>query len=192
MQLRLIFFLLLLIPALADAEHTCDDGYPLGKPVKLAQSLPSRWFLVGSTDVRKETTHTALKKRYRKEYLSGYDEGPFGSLCFKLKHGYVEVTTSKYGSGVHYSILTPKCARCSSLRGTEKEFSSGTGLRLGLTKAKTSALLKSKIVADLTDLTFDETRMSGAVRVLHTELLSLEFKEDQLVRFSVYEYQEAE
>ena len=190
MRLRLIFCFLLLIPALADAEHTCVDGYPMGKAVKLAQSLPSGWFRVGSYDVRKEATHSALKQRHRKEYSSSYDEGPVGSLCLKLKAGYVEVTTSDFGSGVQYSMLTPKCARCSSISETEKEFASGTGLRLGLTKAKTSELLKAKIVADLTDVTFEETRVVGGVKVLHTEVLSLEFKGNNLVRFSVYDYQE--
>ena len=178
------------MPALAEADHTCVDGYPMGTPVKSAQSLPGGWFRVGSGDVRKEATHSALKQRHGEEYFSGYDEGPVGSLCLKLKVGYVEVTTSDFGSGVQYSVLAPKCARCGSIGGTEKEFASGTGLRLGLTKTKTSELLKTKIVADLTDVTFEETKTVGAAKVLHTEVLSLEFKDDRLVRFSVYDYQE--
>ena len=136
MRLKLIFCFLLLIPALAEADHACVDGYPMGKPLMLAQSLPSGWFRVGSDDIRKEATHSALKKRYRNEYYNDNDEGPVGSLCLKLKVGYVEVTTSDFGSGVQYSVLAPKCARCGSIRDTEKEFASGTGLRLGLTKAK--------------------------------------------------------
>lgn len=190
MRFRLIFCFLILIPVLAEADHTCVDGYQMGKPVKLEHSLPSGWFRVGSDDVRKEETHSALKQLHRKEYFSSYGEGPVGSLCLKLKAGYVEMTTSDFGSGVQYSVLAPKCARCGSNSGTEKEFASGTGLRLGLTKAKTSELLKAKIVADLTDVTFEETRMDGATKVIHTEILSLEFKDDQLVRFSVYDYQE--
>lgn len=55
----------------------------MGTPVKLAQSLPGGWFRVGSEDVRKEATHSALKQRHGKEYFSGYDEGPVGSLCLK-------------------------------------------------------------------------------------------------------------
>ena len=190
MHLRFALCFLLLVPALADADHACIDGYPMGAPVKLAQSLPSGWFRIGSADVRKEATHAALKQRYGKEYLSGYDEGPVGSLCLKLKGGYVEVTTSDFGPGVQYSVLTPKCARCASISVIEKEFASGTGLRLGLTKAKTSGLIKTKIVADLTDVTFEETQTVGAAKVIHTEVLSLEFKDDRLVRFSVYDYHE--
>jgi hypothetical protein len=190
MHLRLPLCFLLLVPALAGAEHACVDGYPMGAPIKLTQPLPSEWFRVGSADVRKEPTHSALKQRYGKNYLSSYDEGPFGSLCLKLKVGYVEVTTSDFGSGVQYSMLAPKCARCVSINVTGKEFTSGTGLRLGMTKARTSELLKTKIIADLTDLTFEETQAVGAVRVLHTESLSLEFKDNRLIRFSVYDYQE--
>jgi hypothetical protein len=190
MRLRLPLCFLLLVPALAEADHACVDGYPMGTPVKLAQPLPGGWFRVGSGDVRKETTHSALKQRYGEKYLSGYDERPVGSLCLKLKVGYVEVTTSDFGSGVRYSVLAPKCARCGSISGTEKEFASGTGLRLGLTKAKTSELLKTKIVANLTDVTFEETKTVGAAKVLRTEVLSLEFKDDRLVRFTVYDYRE--
>lgn len=190
MRLRLLLCLLPLVPALAEADHACVDGYPMGTPVKLAQSLPGVWFRVGSEDVRKKAAHAALKQRHGKEYISGYDEGPVGSLCLKLKVGYVQVTTSDFGSGVQYSMIAPKCAKCASISGKEKEFTSGTGLRLGLTKAKTSELLKTKIVDDITDVTFEETKMVGAVKVLHTEVLSLEFKDDRLVRFSVDDFQE--
>ena len=190
MRLRLLFYFLLLVPALAEADHACIDGYPMGTPTKLEQSLPGGWFRVGSEDVREKATHSALKQRHGKEYFSGYDEGPVGSLCMKFKVGYVQVTTSDFGSGIQYSVIAPKCSKCATIRGTEKEFISGTGLRLGLTKSKVSELLKTKIVADLTDITFEETKMVGTVKVLHTEVLSLEFKDDQLVRFSVYDYQE--
>jgi hypothetical protein len=189
-RLRLFLCFLFLMPALADAEHTCIDGYPMGTLIKSTQSLPSGWFQIGSRDVRKEAAHSAMKKHYGGKYLSGYDEGPVGSLCLKLKVGYVQVTTSDSGSGVHYSLLAPKCARCSSIGGAEKKFASGTGLRLSLTKMKTSKLLKMKIIADLTDVIFEETKTVGAVKVFHTEILSLEFKDDRLVRFSVYDYQE--
>lgn len=178
------------MPALSEADHACIDGYPMGAMVKLAQPLPSGWFRVGSRDVRKKATHSDLKQRYGDEYLSSYDEGPVGSLCLKLRIGYVEVTTSDFGSDVQYSVLAPKCARCGLISGTEKQFVSGTGLRLGLTKAKTSKLLKTKIVADLTNIAFEETKTIGGARVLHTEVLLLEFKEDRLVRFSVYDYEE--
>jgi len=190
MCLRLLLSLLLLLPTLAAADHTCDGSYPMGTPVKMMQPLPGAWFRVGSRDVRKKATHFALKQRYGEKYLSGDDEGPVGSLCLKLKIGYVEVTTSDFGSGVQYSVVVPKCARCSTIRGMEKAFASGTGLRLGLTKAKASELLKTRIVADLTDVTFEQTKSTSAAKVLYTEVLSLAFKDDRLVRFSVYDYQE--
>ena len=79
-RLRLSLYFLLLVPALAGADHACVDGYPMGTPVKLAQPLPGGWFRVGSADVRKEATHSALKQRYGEEYLSSYDEGQL-ALC---------------------------------------------------------------------------------------------------------------
>jgi len=190
MRLRLLLCLSLLMPTLAGAEHACDDGYPMGTPIKLAKPLPNVWFRIGSRDVRKKATHAALKQEHVGVYRSGYEEGPVGSLCLKLNDGYVEVTTSDFGLGVQYSELMPKCAKCSSNTGTEEQFISGTRLRLGMTKAETSELLKSKIVADLTDITHEETKAVGGTRVLHTEMLSLEFKNNRLVRFSVYVYEE--
>jgi len=190
MRHRLPLCLLLLAPALAEADHACVDGYPMGTPVTLTQSLPGVWFRVGSEDVREQATHAALKQRHGKEYISAYDEGPVGSLCLKLKVGYVQVTTSDFGSSVQYSVSAPKCAKCDSISVKAKEFTSRTGLRLGLTKAKTSEFLKTKIVDDLTDVTYEETMMVGSVKVLHTEMLSLEFKDNRLVRFSVYDYHE--
>lgn len=178
------------MPVLAEAEHACVDDYPMGTPIKSAKPLPNGWFRVGSRDVRKTATHSALKQDYGAGYRSGYEEGPVGSLCLKLRVGYVKVTTSDFGSGVQYSELVPKCATCSLNSGAEEQFASGTGLRLGLTKAQTSKLLKTKIVADLTDITHEETTTVGGTRVLHTDVLSLEFKKDRLVRFSVYAYEE--
>jgi len=189
MRLKLLC-ILLLMSALAEADHTCIDGYPMGTPVEVSQPLPSKWFRVGTEDVRQDTTHTALKKRYEEEYVSGYDEGPVGSLCLKLESGYVEVTTSDFGPGVQYSVPAPKCVKCSAVGVAEMEFASGTGLRLGLTKAQASELLQTKIVADLTDVRFEETESSGVRKVLHTEVLSLEFKDNRLVRFSVYDFRE--
>jgi len=190
MRLRLAVFLSLLVPGLAAADHECVDGYPMGTPVKFANALPAKWFLVGSADVTDPKTHAALKERYGRQYVTGYDEGPVGSLCLKLKGSYVAVTTSDFGPGVQYSTEPPKCIRCEALDVKESEFHSGTGLRLGLTKAKVSALLKTTIRSDLTDITFEETEASGPAKTLHTEVLSLEFVNDRLVRFSVYDFRE--
>ncbi len=190
MRLRLAFCLLLLVPASAGADHDCVDGYPMGKPVKFAKALPAKWFLVGSADVTDSKTHTALKERYGKEYVTGYDEGPVGYLCLKLKRGYVVVTISDVGPSVQYSDARPKCLKCEATGAKDSEFHSGTGLRLGLTKAKVSALLKAAIQSDLTDVTFEEPETSGSTKTLHTEILSLEFVNDRLVRFSVYDFRE--
>lgn len=162
----------------------------MGTPVKFANALPAKWFLVGSADVTDPKTHAALKERYGKRYATGFDEGPVGSLCLKLKSGYVSVTTSDFGPGVLYSTEAPRCTRCEALNVKESEFRSGTGLTLGLRKAKVSALLRTTIRSDLTDITFEETERGAPARTLRTEVLSLEFLNDRLVRFSVYDFRE--
>lgn len=190
MRLRLAVGLFLLLPIAAGAEHECEDGYPMGSPVTFATPLPAKWFLVGSADVTDPKTHEALKERYKKEYVTGYDEGPVGSLCLKLKSGYVAVTTSDFGPGVQYSLAPPKCLKCEAISAKESDFYSGTGLSFGLTKAGVSALLRATIASDLTDVTFEESETAGPAKTLHTEVLSLEFANDRLVRFSVYDYRE--
>jgi len=191
MRLRLLLCLLPLMPALAEAEHECVDGYPMGAPIEIAKPLPDVWFKVGARDVRNKATHSALKQEHAAVYRSGYEEGPVGSLCLSLRIGYVEITTSDFGLGALYSESAPKCARCGPGTGVEEQFASGTGLRLGLTKSETSKLLKTKIIADLTDIKHEETKTVGGIKVLHTEVLSLEFKKGRLVRFSVYDYEES-
>jgi len=162
----------------------------MGTPVTLPRPLPDKWFLVGSANVTAEATHSTLKTRYEKQYVSGYEEGPFGYLCLKLLGGYIAVTTSDFGSGAQYSVDEPKCLKCTTASVADDAFTSGTGLQLGLTKAQASALLKTTIPADLTDVTFETTEPYGSGKVLHTQQLSLEFKADRLIRFSVYDYQE--
>jgi hypothetical protein len=190
MYLRLSVSLLLLIPISAGADHTCVDGYPMGTAVAVAKAFPTKWFLVGSAHITDPKTHAALRNRYKKEYKAGYDEGPVGSLCLKLQGEYVAVTTSDFGPGVQYSFAAPKCLKCEASGAGASEFRSGTDLRLGQTKVQVSELLQAQIQSDLTDVTFEETEVSDSTKTLHTEVLSLEFENDRLVRFSVYDFRE--
>jgi len=190
MRLRLAVSVLLVLPMAAGAEHDCVDGYPMGSPVVFASPFPAKWFLVGGADITDPKTHAALKEHYRNEYVTGYEEGPLGSLCLKLKTGYVAITTSDFGRGVEYSRAPPRCIKCEAIAPKESDFHSGTGLSLGNTKARVSALLRTPITSDLTDVTFEETESAGPTTTLHIEALSLEFVNDRLVRFSVDDYRE--
>jgi hypothetical protein len=193
MRLRFAICLLILLPNLAGAEHACEDGYPMGTPIKSVQPLPRDWFLVGSQDVRSDKTHSNLKESFGKKYISGFEEGgDTGSLCLKLSTGYVNVTTNGFGSGVRYMMSLPKCAKCEPINVPEKDFETGTGLRLGLTKTEASKILKSKIIANLTDITFDEVETISGKKAYRTEMLSMEFINDRLVRFGVFQYEEGE
>lgn len=190
MRLKLAVCLLFLAPLPVGADHDCDDGHPMGTPVKRAKALPPNWFRAGAVDITDPKAHVALKKRYGKQYVSGYDEGPYGSLCVRFKGGYVAIKTSDFGSGVEYSEVPSECVKCTASAANQSEYRSGTGLTLGLTKAQVSALLRTRIQSDLTDVTFDEIEGSGVNRELHTEILSLEFRNDRLVRFSVFDFRE--
>jgi hypothetical protein len=189
-RLRLSVCLSLLIPASAGADHICIDGWPMGRPVAIGKAFPDKWFMVGSAHITDPKSHVALKDRFKNQYITSYDEGPVGSLCLKWQGEYVAVTTSDYGPGVQYSVAAPKCLKCEQSRTDESEFRSGTGLRLGQTKKEVSGLLQVQIESDLTDVTFEDTEVSGSTKTLHTEALSLEFQNDRLVRFSVYDFRE--
>src|SRR5690242_4526631 len=121
MRIELGVCLALLVSASAGADHACVDGHPKGKPVVLGKAFSAKWFLVGSASLTDPKTHAALKERYKEEYVSGYDEGPVGSLCLKLASGYVAVTTDPFGPGVEYSIAQPKCLKCETSRASASD-----------------------------------------------------------------------
>ena len=190
MRFKVITYLFALMPIVASADHACLDGHPMGIPIKRTRPLPSQWFFVGRSDITQPATHLKLKQHYAKQYVSGYDEGPVGTLCLKLGTSYIAVTTSDYGPSAEYSEAAPKCLACSSTNDPEKDFASGTGLRLGISKSEASKVLNVRIDSDLIDIAFEREETGGENKVLHSEILSLEFKGNRLVRFNVYDYRE--
>jgi hypothetical protein len=170
------------------ADHACVDDSPSGSSIPLKHPFPKKWFRVGQRSVIDPATHKTLKESHKASYVSGYEEGPFGYLCLKADGGYLAITTSDFGPGADYSKVAPKCLKCSDSSTDLKEFASGTGLRLGQTKAEAAAQINVALPADVVDLTYDETEDNG--KVLHTESLHLEFKNNMLVRLTIYDYRE--
>ncbi len=187
-----IVLLALLVPVSAGAEHGCDDGYPDGRKVTRAAPFPNNWFLVGAADVSESSSHDLLRHRFKKEYVTGDDEGPTGAVCLRWPAEYVAVTRSEIGLGVQYSTTPPKCLECENGPVDRESFLSGAGLRLGQTKAQASKHLRTNVQADLTDITFEKAEVSAGKRIVRTEVLQLEFVSNKLVRFSVYEFREGD
>jgi hypothetical protein len=191
MRLNTLAVLLLLASSTAFGDHSCLEERANGSIVKRESRLPQGWFKVGDASVVDPTLHLSLKKRYGSKYISGVEEGEYGYLCLKDKTGYVSVSTSGFGTGVEYSSAKPDCLKCKQAKDFGERFTSGTGLRLGQTKARASSMLGTPITQEIVSVIFEEQTATGELYALHTEILRVEFKDDLLVRSSVYDYQES-
>ena len=182
--------LLVLSAPLARADHACMDGTPIGHEVKRDKPFPRAWFRVGRDSIIARSLHPTLKKKYAERYVSGYEEGLFGDLCAKDGSGYLELSTSDFGQSAQYSESAPACAKCAELRGFVSQHPSGTGLRLGLTKAHVAAILRAPIDADVVTVTYEEKIVERGQPVWHSEVLGLEFRDGRLVRFDIHDFRE--
>lgn len=191
MRLSLLFSALFLaLPSAAFAEHACIEELPNGTVLKQAHHLPQEWFLVGGKSLIGPALHVALKKQFGIQYVTGFEEGEYGYLCVKENGTYVEVTTNSFGVGVNYSKTAPKCSKCNAANKLGKQFSSGSGLHLGQTKAQVSAIINAAVTSDIVSVTFEETVAEPPRKVWHTEVLRLEFANDVLIRVSIDDYKE--
>jgi hypothetical protein len=193
-RMRLSFllpFLFLALPSVVIAEHACIEELPNGTVLKQAHHLPQGWFLVGGKSLVGPALHVSLKKQFGNQYVTGFDEGEYGYLCLNNKYTYVEVTASDFGNGVTYSRTAPKCSKCNASNKLGKQFSSGSGLHLGQTKAQVSAIIDTSITSDIASVEFEETVNEFSGKVQHTEVLRLEFANNALIRFSIYDFKES-
>jgi hypothetical protein len=190
MRLNLFPILFLAMVSVAHAEHSCIEELPYGTVLKQARHLPQEWFLVGEKSLIDPALHTALKKRFSSQYVSGFEEGEYGYLCLGDKDTFVTVTTNDFGVGVDYSKVAPKCQKCNSLNKLGKQFTSGSGLHLGQTKAQVSAIIGNPVISDIVSVTFEETVTEATGKVWHTEDLRLEFANDILIRIRINDYKE--
>jgi hypothetical protein len=190
MRLNLLPLLFLALSSAVLADHACIEERPNGTVSKRTGHLPHEWFLVGGKSLTDPALHAALKQKFGSKYISGFEEGEFGFLCLKDKGAYVTVTSNEFGVGVDYSKAPPKCMKCNTSNDLGKQFGSGTGLRLGQTKAQVSAIISQPVDSDIVSVEFEETITESAEKVLHTEVLRLEFANDLLIRVSVYAHKE--
>jgi hypothetical protein len=180
----------LALPSVAIAEHTCDDGLPKGTVLKQEHHLPQKWFFVDGKSLVGPALHVALKKQFRGQYVTSFEEVEYDYLCLKDKDTYVAITTSDFGDGVAYSRTPPKCMRCNASNKISKQFVSGSGLNLGQTKAQVSSIIDVPITADVVSVEFEETVTEPSGKVWHTEVLRLEFANDVLIQVSIYDFKE--
>lgn len=190
MRLSLLTALLLALPVTAITDHTCIEELPNGTVLKQIHHLPKEWFLVGGKSLIGPTLHVALKKQFKSQYVTGFEEGEYGYLCLNDKKTYVAVTTSDFGNGVSYSKTAPKCSKCNVTKKLGKEFSSGSGLHLGQTKAQVSAIINVPITSDIFSVEFEEMVTESTGKIWHTETLRLEFANDVLIQVSIYDFKE--
>jgi len=185
--LAAIALLALLTPP-ARVDHACSDGMLVGHEIKRDRPFPREWFGLGRESILDPGLHAALKKKYPHQYVSGYEEGSFGDFCVKDAGGYLTLSTSDFGPSAWFSRAKPKCGKCTALPGFRRQHASGTGLRVGLTKAQVAAIIGAPVDSDALSVTYEEKVTEQGARVLHTEVLGLEFRNGRLDQFMVADY----
>jgi len=191
MRLNFLAALFLALPATAIADHSCLEELPEGTVLKQAHHLPKEWFLIGGKSLIDPALHTALRKQFKSQYVTGFGEGEFGYLCLHDKSAYVQVSTSDFGNGVTYSAVAPKCTKCNTTSVISKQFWSGSGIHIGQSKAQVSTVINFPITSDISTVEFEEEVTNSTGKIWYVETLRLEFSRDKLIRMSIDDYQES-
>lgn len=177
-------------PFLSFADHQCIEERSTGKKIEIREQFPRNWLTVGNRLITDPKLHSTLRDAYSRYYAVGDDEGPYGLFCAARDGVYVTITTSDLAAGAEFSANPPKCRECKPIDETPQYLVSGTGLKIGMSKAKASAALGRVISEDVTTLRFEEMEKGREFDVYHSQELRLEFHLDRLVRFSIGDYRE--
>ncbi len=183
----IIFIVIAVAPVNAPAEHGCDEGYPYGHKIEVKKSLPKNWLIVGDKSISDPRLHSELRSKYAKYYTSGSDGEGFtiDHFCGFKKGIYVSIWNSDFGPSATFSSEAPKCEKCKPVTEDIIYFVSGSGLTIGLSKAKVSSILGYAIKDDITSIIFEEIEKDNGHDIWHSQMLNVEFRDDKLIRFSV-------
>lgn len=167
------------------ADHACVDDLPRGTRVTRTQPMPEAWLKVGDRSVEDPVLHQSLQRAWPKQYVTGWEEGAFGYVCLFSGASHVSIRTDGFGVSASYSSHKPPCEACNEAPGAERRYASGTGLRLGMTKAEASKRLATPVAADATTFEYTSRITERQQCLIRTEILWLGFERDRLARFDI-------
>ena len=174
----------------ADHDPECDQAIDPGNIIELDHKFPAKWLQAGSLSISDPLLHATLQSEYPEYYTVNHDEFTVGVFCM-LKDGvYTTLTTQYNGATADYSTVPYKCRICKSTEGDIGEWSSGTRLKIGQSRAEAQALLGVVLKENLTTLRFQETVEEDTYKVWHSQSLRLEFREEALCRLTLFDFRE--
>ena len=154
--------------------------------------MPSEWLRVGSRSLEDAELHESLQRGWPNEYVTGFEEGAFGYLCLHSDSAFVSIRSDGFGVSATFSARAPPCVICHPAPDGVAELRSGTGLMLGQSKATVASLLHTPLADDSDEIQFAERVVEQTKRILRTEILTLRFANDRLIRFDVMVAREPE
>ena len=191
-----ILILILLTPLISLAEHgnDCDEVREYGQQIKIKKNLPKNWLMIGDKLLYNPELHSTLRSKYAKYYTSGRTEEGFSIARFcGYKYGiYVDISNGSFGPSAEFSSEPPKCWECKPVTENIEYFVSGSGLKIGQDKAKATSILGYTIKDDITSITFEEIEKNKDHKIWHSQTLRIEFRNNKLIRFCIYDYRESD
>jgi hypothetical protein len=169
----------------ARAEHACEEPGLHFATITRAERMPSEWLRVGSRSIEDADLHASLERERPDQYVTGFEEGAFGYICLHSDSTYVSIRTDGFGVSASFSARAEPCTTCNSAPDAVAALRSGTGLLLGQSRETVATLLKMPLANELSEIRFVERVVEHSKRILRTEILTLRFTNDRLVRFDV-------
>jgi hypothetical protein len=171
--------------AAARAEHSCEEAGLRFAKITRAERMPSEWLRVGSRSIEDAQLHESLESEWPDKYVTGFEEGAFGYVCLHSDSTFVSIRADGFGVSASFSAQALPCVTCHSAPNAVAEMRSGTGLVLGQAKETVASILHTPLADDFSDIHFVERVVEQTKRILRTEMLTLRFVNDRLVRFDV-------
>jgi hypothetical protein len=180
-----------LLPFVAAADHDCIETRDTGHQIDRRAHLPRKWLMLNGRHVSSGGLLADLRSVYRHAYR-GNPHGLGGLICIYTGDIYVNVAKYDSGSWFEFSVLAPTCWQCAPVPADSKLPTPDSGLRIGQTKAQVSKILGISFPdeSDLVTVTFSEVETRQRAKRWHQELLTVEFRDDKLVRFHVGDFRE--
>jgi hypothetical protein len=195
MRHKLTTFAGLLASSLAWAQYVCEGEPPVRAKttrVRLAEPMPVTWFQINGRSIEDPVLHRTMEDAWENGRVTetGVEKSALAFLCLRMDSFYLVMRTDGVFGNASYSSEEPYCVVCSDSRGLSQKFSSGSGLRLGMTKAEVSSLLSTQVQADNLEISFETQLAEGGSSALRIDTLGLTFDHDRLVEYGVRVYRE--
>jgi hypothetical protein len=186
-----VLMVMLLSPSISIADNSCIDDHPTGHVIPIDRKLPEEWLTIGVKSLIDPTLFTELRSKFKKQYVSHQDGT--GSLCTYSKGVYIHIVTSEFGPSAEYSNTISKCSKCTTGDVNPIDLNYKAGISIGQNRSEVSSKLGGiPLNEEIEKISFEEHDKKDHGGTYHDQSITLDFKEDKLVRIFIYDYREGE